>query len=285
MRSEICQHGYDITNKRTPNGTSACPEGCLSNDQRADENKQLCNLLAEAQLQCAQLKASTVTPQAAVEFLNQLNRLDPRTMYQLCAGTLRAHCNEAMANHPTVQCLDLQACVMPSGYPRSGHRYEVGLVGILNGLFGVDQFKYGPIVMVFDSEIQNIPRFETRENWVRVMNYKGIKPEPVEPEVQTLRKQVTELEAWKESAMARFREVDFQGVQRELGLPLGVSVPQSILPGIRALKAKIAELLELSPGSIPESPDFGCHTAPAQHVDITFKIRAKPKGNTDSSEE
>lgn len=49
MLREICQHGHDITNKTTSTGVAVCPEGCLSNDQRAQENKTLCLDLAEAQ--------------------------------------------------------------------------------------------------------------------------------------------------------------------------------------------------------------------------------------------
>lgn len=64
----------------------------------------------------------------AVRFLNELARLDPVAMLALVGQ--RVPCNQAIVDHPTVQVTD------HAGHP------EVGLLGVLNGLFGV--FDEGP---------------------------------------------------------------------------------------------------------------------------------------------
>lgn len=70
----------------------------------------------------------------AVNLLNEFHNLD----YNACAklfGTYAA-CNADVANHPTIQCGQRPAKLRRAG----GHvvpapEYEVGLVGLLNGLF------------------------------------------------------------------------------------------------------------------------------------------------------
>lgn len=69
-----------------------------------------------------------------IDLLNAANELDPKAMAALVAA--RVECNEALTEHPTIQC---------GGDEVLGGEYTVGLVGILNGLFGVDARQYGAI--------------------------------------------------------------------------------------------------------------------------------------------
>lgn len=78
----------------------------------------------------------TITVDHAIEYLNQLLELDKPAIAALLAN--RVPCNQELANHPTVQ-----ASTQHGGY-------HVGLLGIINGLFGVDEKERGPITLVFD---------------------------------------------------------------------------------------------------------------------------------------
>lgn len=73
-----------------------------------------------------------VTPAEAVNFLNTLLELDRTAVTQLVFQ--RVSCNRALADHETVQ-------VSQAG----PEFFKVGLLGILNGLFGVSEAGYGRI--------------------------------------------------------------------------------------------------------------------------------------------
>lgn len=73
-----------------------------------------------------------------IEFLNQLLELDPVAVSALVER--RVPCNEALAVHPTVQVCS------------EGSEYRVGLLGVLNGLFGVDQELWGPISAQYNED-------------------------------------------------------------------------------------------------------------------------------------
>ena len=73
-----------------------------------------------------------------IHLLNELIDLDRPAMGALFAN--RVPCNPSLADHPTVQV----------GMQHGG--YHVGLMGILNGLFGVDDNGWGPIALVFDDK-------------------------------------------------------------------------------------------------------------------------------------
>jgi hypothetical protein len=77
----------------------------------------------------------TITPSEAVDFLNELLALDRPVIAALIAN--RVPCNKALADHPTVQ----------AGAQHGG--YHVGMLGILNGLFGTYEDGYGPITAEF----------------------------------------------------------------------------------------------------------------------------------------
>lgn len=84
--------------------------------------------------------------QKIVDFLNELVKIDPEAIEGLIKA--RVSCNEALANHGTVQVSSFR------GTP--GDPYRVGMLGILNGLAG--SFDGGPkagwglVGAIFDDE-------------------------------------------------------------------------------------------------------------------------------------
>jgi hypothetical protein len=126
----------------------------------------------------------------AITFLNELVEADPQALHQLIE--FRAPCNGIMADHPTVQIVDHPMAVgepcpydgvqfkRVPGYEEGygcpvckglsyhllleedtverAHVRRVGLLGILNGLFGTlpagPKEGWGPIAAVFDDQGQ-----------------------------------------------------------------------------------------------------------------------------------
>lgn len=86
----------------------------------------------------------SVTIDRAVELLNQCFEADPNAMHNLVET--RVDCSESLAAHPTVQ-------VCGKETP------QVGLLGILNGLFGVDERGFGPITAMYDLETDRLVGF------------------------------------------------------------------------------------------------------------------------------
>lgn len=73
----------------------------------------------------------------AVKVLNRIHAADPTVLPALIGH--RIPCNEALADDPTVQVGPL-----PKDAPvRDGREWEVGLLGIVNGLFGT-RTRFGP---------------------------------------------------------------------------------------------------------------------------------------------
>lgn len=79
----------------------------------------------------------SVTPAEVVDLLNDLMRRDPAAMRELFRW--RVTCNTELALHPGVQ---VDATDVLSDEPI---RHSVGLLGILNALFGLDEGKRGLI--------------------------------------------------------------------------------------------------------------------------------------------
>jgi hypothetical protein len=85
-----------------------------------------------------------------IGFLNKINDLDPSVLPALIA--YRVPCNEELGEHPTVQ----------TGKTEDG--YEVGILGILNGLFGVKKDGWDYIAAHYkDKEFKEIERFAILE--------------------------------------------------------------------------------------------------------------------------
>lgn len=76
--------------------------------------------------------------QETVDFLNELLKIDPIAITALF--NIRIGCNKVLADHETVQ-------VLVSGK----NYYQVGMIGILNGLFGIDEYGWGHITINYDN--------------------------------------------------------------------------------------------------------------------------------------
>lgn len=85
------------------------------------------------------------------QFLNELVKLDHRAVAALIAQ--RVPCNAALAEHPSVQIGKRR---------RTRVHYDVGMLGIVNGLCGTFADKSGPIAAVFEDA--KLLRFEVRKD-------------------------------------------------------------------------------------------------------------------------
>ncbi|MBP2657890.1 MAG: hypothetical protein H6Q69_922 [Firmicutes bacterium] len=86
-----------------------------------------------------------------IEILNQAVKADSDAIARLII--CRVPCNETLANHPTIQVGAIINKTSACGKSEEGlniQRYEVGLLGIINGLFGVDENDYGFIAAQFE---------------------------------------------------------------------------------------------------------------------------------------
>ena len=77
--------------------------------------------------------------QRVVDYLNDLRERDPAAIHALVET--RTPCNEALADHPTCQ------------VAIEGSQASVGLLGVLNGLCGVDSQGWGPIAAHYDGDL------------------------------------------------------------------------------------------------------------------------------------
>ena len=101
----------------------------------------------------------------AVAVLNDLVKTDRDAMRRLIQQ--RVPCNEAMLNHPTAQALKIN----------EGDEPTIGLLGVLNALFGIDAEGWGPIAAVFDGmgtlESFSIYTKAEREAWAQTIKNKA----------------------------------------------------------------------------------------------------------------
>lgn len=81
----------------------------------------------------------SVTVDQVLELLNDALALDPLAMTELFEH--RVECVKELADHPTIQCVE--------SYDGVGG-YGVGVLGLLNGLFGTDVRGWGALQMVVD---------------------------------------------------------------------------------------------------------------------------------------
>ena len=80
----------------------------------------------------------SITIQETLDLLNGALKDDPEAINNLVDK--RVNCNDTLADHPTIQVYS------------DGKKDFVGLLGILNGLFGVDEKGSGPIAARVDDE-------------------------------------------------------------------------------------------------------------------------------------
>lgn len=80
----------------------------------------------------------------AISVLNEIVRLDPTVLTELFS--YRVPCNKALADHETVQ-VGAREGYWPDWLQRP---YEVGLLGIINGIFGIDERGWGHIYAMIE---------------------------------------------------------------------------------------------------------------------------------------
>jgi hypothetical protein len=78
-----------------------------------------------------------ITIDEAIAYLNELIRLDKPAIAALIAN--RVPCNQELADHPTVQVV------------AQNEGFHVGMLGIINGMFGADHEGWGPIAFKFEN--------------------------------------------------------------------------------------------------------------------------------------
>jgi len=83
----------------------------------------------------------TITIDEVITLLNELIALDKSAVAALLAN--RVPCNKALADHPTVQV---------------GLQNDVGMLGVINGLFGVDDDGLGAIC--YESQHGDLIKFK-----------------------------------------------------------------------------------------------------------------------------
>ena len=85
-----------------------------------------------------------------ISFLNQLIEIDSYAVSALF--TTRVLCNEELAEHSTVQVRQF--------VNDKGQGWEVGILGLINGMFGVDLEGYGPITAIVNDRGSRILEFK-----------------------------------------------------------------------------------------------------------------------------
>lgn len=94
----------------------------------------------------------TIDQSEVIMLLNELLLKDPECIRALVAH--RVPCNDAIANHPTIQVHQHKDQKQPL----------VGLLGLLNGLFGIREDGFGAFIMEIDDE-GNILKFKATEEF------------------------------------------------------------------------------------------------------------------------
>lgn len=95
-------------------------------------------------------------PDAIVKLLQEMWDADPEaTQDLLCIHT---ECNQKLQDHPTVQ--------VAEAVGDDGKKYiGVGLLGVLNGLCGVDKRGYGPVQVICNDRTEKIQGFRVDPEW------------------------------------------------------------------------------------------------------------------------
>ena len=88
----------------------------------------------------------SITLDEVIEFLNEFRLIDNKALCSLINN--RVECNKDLADHETVQ------------VAKKGDKYYVGFLGILNGLFGVDDETQWGIINV-------LGKFEPGNEWTK----------------------------------------------------------------------------------------------------------------------
>lgn len=103
-------------------------------------------------------KRNEVTVDQVVELLNAALLLDRTAITNLVQT--RVDCNKKLSGHQTIQ-VGLAPGVDPDD---KNLLYEVGILGLLNGLFGIDERQWGAIAAEMD-KAGHVMQFVVREPW------------------------------------------------------------------------------------------------------------------------
>jgi len=95
----------------------------------------------------------SITPKDVCNLLNELLAIDYEAVKNLVSSRVR--CNQTLADHPTVQARQYQGDEYPS----------VGLIGILNGLFGIRPDGMGVMCYTQDDDGKITEFKETPNGW------------------------------------------------------------------------------------------------------------------------
>jgi hypothetical protein len=99
----------------------------------------------------------SVTIDETIVLLNQALALDRVAMTQLMDARVR--CSLALADHPTIQAASSEEAVRLGVVTSDEQPCAVGLLGIVNGLFGSSADGYGAIAMQVDIDTGIVDRF------------------------------------------------------------------------------------------------------------------------------
>ena len=88
----------------------------------------------------------SITIDDAVVYLNSILEADPLAVRSLLC--LRVPCNVTLADHPSAQ--------VDAAWNEG---FTVGLLGVINGLFGVNEFEWGVIACILDAEKNKVKSF------------------------------------------------------------------------------------------------------------------------------
>ena len=103
-------------------------------------------------------KRNEVTVEQVVELLNQALEADETALTDLIQT--RVACNKKLAEHSSIQVGLAPGCNSED----KKLFYEVGILGLLNGLFGVDEKSWGAIAAEMN-KTGHVNRFMVREPW------------------------------------------------------------------------------------------------------------------------
>jgi len=106
-----------------------------------------------------------VSIEHVVEFLNEALKIDRIAISSLLTASVV--CNRDMSDHWSVQAWEAD----------ENGDYHVRMIGVINGIFGVDEEGWGGISAIVDTVGKSpdpglIQKFVVRENWLRKRRHK-----------------------------------------------------------------------------------------------------------------
>lgn len=113
----------------------------------------------------------------AIDFLNELKDIDNEFLCRLI--NQRVLCNNDLLNHPTVQCSACEDDMVGEGF--------VGFLGVLNGLFGIDDETGWGVINVmgeFDENEKSFPEKFTKIIKIQKTDFDKVKNQQAQYPIQ-----------------------------------------------------------------------------------------------------